>query len=95
MLVRCNKHNGRCALSPIHIKLSSRYFFADVLTSFAEKFRFSAEFIELHQRASDVFLNRIANHPHLRSSEDFHTFLEADEEFWVEFWVLCYLTIEN
>ena len=49
-----------------------------------EKFRFSAEFIELRQRALDVFLNRIANHPHLRSSEDFQSFLQADEELWVK-----------
>ncbi|KAI5065247.1 hypothetical protein GOP47_0019942 [Adiantum capillus-veneris] len=50
--------------------------------SAVEKFRFSAEFIELRRRALDVFLNRVANHPHLRLSEDLRNFLQADEEVW-------------
>ncbi|KAG6544365.1 hypothetical protein Mapa_014199 [Marchantia paleacea] len=48
--------------------------------SAVEKFRFSAEFIEVRRRALDVFLNRIASHPQLRSSEDLKNFLQADEE---------------
>ncbi len=50
---------------------------------FAEKFRFSAGFIEVRQRALDVFLNRIATHPQLCMSEDLRNFLQADEEVWV------------
>lgn len=50
--------------------------------SAVEKFRFSAEFIELRQRALDIFLNRIASHPQLRLSEDLRNFLQADEEVW-------------
>ncbi len=50
---------------------------------FAEKFRFSAGFIEVRQRASDAFLNRIATHPPLCMSEDRRNFLQADEEVWV------------
>ncbi|KAL2613303.1 hypothetical protein R1flu_024995 [Riccia fluitans] len=50
--------------------------------SAVEKFRFSAEFIEVRRRALDVFLKRIASHPHLRSSEDLKNFLTADEEVW-------------
>ncbi|BBN17760.1 sorting nexin-1/2 [Marchantia polymorpha subsp. ruderalis] len=50
--------------------------------SAVEKFRFSAEFIEVRRRALDVFLNRIASHPQLRSSEDLKNFLQADEEVW-------------
>lgn len=49
----------------------------------AEKFRFSAEFVEVRRRALDVFLNRIAAHPQLRMSEDLKNFLQADEEIWV------------
>lgn len=50
--------------------------------SAVEKFRFSAEFIELRRRALDVFLNRITSHPQLRLSEDLRNFLQADEEVW-------------
>lgn len=50
--------------------------------SAVEKFRFSAEFIELRRRALDVFLNRITSHPQLRLSEDLRNFLQADEELW-------------
>eukprot|EP00249_Psilotum_nudum_P020235 c27615_g2_i1 orf=280-1509(+) len=50
--------------------------------SAVEKFRFSAEFVELRRRALDVFINRIGSHPQLRHSEDLRKFLEADEEVW-------------
>jgi len=50
--------------------------------SAVEKFRFSAEFVEVRRRALDVFLNRIAAHPQLRMSEDLKNFLQADEEIW-------------
>lgn len=46
----------------------------------AEKFRFSAEFIEMRRQALDVFVNRIAAHNDLQQSEDLRTFLQADEE---------------
>lgn len=49
----------------------------------AEKFRFSAEFIEVRRRALEIFVNRIASHTKLRSSEDLKNFLQADEEVWV------------
>ncbi|EOA19408.1 hypothetical protein CARUB_v10001113mg [Capsella rubella] len=48
--------------------------------SAVEKFRFSAEFIEMRRAALDIFVNRIALHPELRQSEDLRTFLQADEE---------------
>eukprot|EP01018_Ginkgo_biloba_P010528 Gb_16176 [translate_table: standard] len=50
------------------------------VVAFLEKFRFSAEFIELRRRGLDVFVNRIASHPQLRQSEDLQNFLQADEE---------------
>lgn len=46
----------------------------------AEKFRFSAEFIEMRRQALDVFINRIASHNELQQSEVLKTFLQADEE---------------
>lgn len=52
--------------------------------SIAEKFRFSAEFIEMRHRALDVFLNRIASHHELRRSEDLRTFLQVDEEVYIK-----------
>ncbi|CAK9320183.1 unnamed protein product [Citrullus colocynthis] len=45
-----------------------------------EKFRFSAEFIEMRRQALDVFVNRIASHHELQKSEDLRTFLQAEEE---------------
>ncbi|KAK1309667.1 Sorting nexin 1 [Acorus calamus] len=48
--------------------------------SAVEKFRFSAEFIEMRRQALDIFVNRIALHPELRHSDDLRTFLQADEE---------------
>ncbi|KAJ0088493.1 hypothetical protein Patl1_32625 [Pistacia atlantica] len=48
--------------------------------SAVEKFRFSAEFIEMRRQALDVFVNRIASHLELQQSEDLRTFLQADEE---------------
>ncbi|XP_021660028.2 sorting nexin 1 isoform X1 [Hevea brasiliensis] len=48
--------------------------------STVEKFRFSAEFIELRRQALDIFVNRIASHHELQQSEDLRTFLQADEE---------------
>lgn len=63
----------------------------------AEKFRFSAEFIEMRRQALDVFVNRIASHHELRQSDDLRIFLQADEQVikvsllcWIEF--ICYLT---
>lgn len=47
-----------------------------------EKFRFTAEFIEVRRKALDVFLNRVTAHPELRKSVDFKNFLEADEDIW-------------
>ncbi|KAL0728544.1 hypothetical protein Bca4012_024637 [Brassica carinata] len=48
--------------------------------SAVEKFRFTAEFIEMRRAALDIFVNRIALHPELQQSEDLRTFLQADEE---------------
>ncbi|XWS43390.1 hypothetical protein CRYUN_Cryun16bG0099200 [Craigia yunnanensis] len=48
--------------------------------SAVEKFRLSAEFIEMRRQALDVFVNRIASHSELQQSEDLRTFLQADEE---------------
>lgn len=45
-----------------------------------EKFRFSAEFIEMRRQALDIFVNRIASHHELQKSEDLRTFLQAEEE---------------
>ncbi|KAF3597941.1 hypothetical protein DY000_02023728 [Brassica cretica] len=45
-----------------------------------EKFRFTAEFIEMRRAALDIFVNWIALHPELQHSEDLRTFLQADEE---------------
>ena len=65
-----------------------------VLLLCAEKFRFSAEFIEMRRQALDVFVNRIASHHELQQSEDLRTFLQADEEVMAVaeglyiFWVL-------
>ena len=47
---------------------------------YSEKFRFSAEFIEMRRQALDIFINRIASHPQLKQSEDLRTFLQEDEE---------------
>lgn len=46
----------------------------------AEKFRFSAEFIEMRRQALDIFINRVASHNGLRQSEDLRIFLQADEQ---------------
>ncbi|KAL7096575.1 hypothetical protein ACP275_10G086800 [Erythranthe tilingii] len=48
--------------------------------STVEKFRFSAEFIEMRRQALDVFVNRIASHHELQQSEDLRIFLQADEQ---------------
>lgn len=48
--------------------------------SVVEKFRFSAEFIEMRRQGLDVFVNRIASHHELQQSEDLRNFLQADEE---------------
>ncbi|CAO2839308.1 unnamed protein product [Amaranthus hypochondriacus] len=48
--------------------------------SAVEKFRFSAEFIEMRRQGLDIFVNRIASHPQLRQSDDLRLFLQADEE---------------
>ncbi|PHT24989.1 Sorting nexin 1 [Capsicum baccatum] len=48
--------------------------------STVEKFRFSAEFIEMRRQALDVFVNRIASHHELRQSDDLRIFLQADEQ---------------
>ncbi|KAK9127834.1 hypothetical protein Syun_016631 [Stephania yunnanensis] len=48
--------------------------------SAVEKFRFSAEFIEMRRQGLDVFVNRIALHPELQKSDDLRIFLQADEE---------------
>nr|GMC88907.1 sorting nexin 1 [Ipomoea batatas] len=45
-----------------------------------EKFRFSAEFIEMRRQALDIFINRVASHNGLRQSEDLRIFLQADEQ---------------
>lgn len=59
------------------------------LSLYAEKFRFSAEFIEMRRQALDIFVNRIASHHELQQSEDLRTFLQADEE--VIYLLLCRL----
>ncbi|CAA3022828.1 sorting nexin 1 [Olea europaea subsp. europaea] len=48
--------------------------------STVEKFRFSAEFIEMRRQALDVFVNRVASHHELQQSEDLRTFLLEDEQ---------------
>ncbi|XP_027366114.1 sorting nexin 1 isoform X1 [Abrus precatorius] len=48
--------------------------------SAVEKFRFSAEFIEMRRQALDIFVNRIASHHELQQSEDLKLFLQAEEE---------------
>lgn len=48
--------------------------------SAVEKFRFSAEFIELRRHGLDTFVNRVASHHELRQSDDLRLFLQADEE---------------
>ncbi|KAL8215282.1 hypothetical protein R6Q57_004731 [Mikania cordata] len=48
--------------------------------STVEKFRFSAEFIEMRRQALDTFVNRIALHHKLQQSEDLRNFLQADEQ---------------
>ncbi|GLT94736.1 hypothetical protein SLE2022_124630 [Rubroshorea leprosula] len=48
--------------------------------SAVEKFRFSAEFIEMRRQGLNTFVNRIASHHELQQSEDLRTFLQADEE---------------
>ncbi|XP_057549588.1 sorting nexin 1-like [Amaranthus tricolor] len=48
--------------------------------SAVEKFRFSAEFIEMRRQGLDIFVNRIASHPQLRQSDDLRLFLQAEEE---------------
>ncbi|KAG6604340.1 Sorting nexin 1, partial [Cucurbita argyrosperma subsp. sororia] len=45
-----------------------------------EKFRFSAEFIEMRRQALDIFVNQIASHHELQKSEDLRTFLQVEEE---------------
>ncbi|KAK2984168.1 hypothetical protein RJ640_020578 [Escallonia rubra] len=48
--------------------------------STVEKFRFTAEFIEMRRQALDIFVNRIASHHELQQSEDLRIFLQADEQ---------------
>ncbi|KAK6942577.1 Phox homology [Dillenia turbinata] len=48
--------------------------------SAVEKFRFSAEFIEMRRQALDIFVNRVASHHELQQSDDLRIFLTADEE---------------
>jgi len=57
-----------------------KFYLGYVLVVIAEKFRFSAEFIEMRRQALDVFVNRIASHRELRQSEDLRLFLQAEEE---------------
>ncbi|XP_072998766.1 sorting nexin 1 [Typha latifolia] len=68
----------------LHDRLAEKYkgIFIPALPekSAVEKFRFSAEFIEMRRQALDVFVNRIASHPELKQSEDLRTFLQEDEE---------------
>ncbi|GBG61408.1 hypothetical protein CBR_g20439 [Chara braunii] len=47
-----------------------------------EKFRFSADFIDMRRQALDMFINRVAAHPLLRQSSDLQLFLEASEDLW-------------
>ncbi|ONK57131.1 uncharacterized protein A4U43_C10F16930 [Asparagus officinalis] len=68
----------------LHDKLAEKYkgIFIPPLPekSTVEKFRFSAEFIEMRRQALDIFINRIASHPELKQSEDLRIFLQEDEE---------------
>ncbi|CAL5350583.1 unnamed protein product [Camellia sinensis] len=52
---------------------------SNIMAGSTEKFRFSAEFIEMRRQALDIFVNRIASHHELQQSEDLRTFLQADE----------------
>ncbi|XP_047326240.1 sorting nexin 1-like [Impatiens glandulifera] len=44
-----------------------------------EKFRFTAEFVEMRRQALEKFVNRIASHNVLQKSEDLRVLLQADE----------------
>jgi PX domain len=72
------------------LKFRNKFFFLN-----AEKFRFSAEFIEMRRQALDVFINRIASHPVLRKSEDLRTFLLEEEEVIFPFIFFIFKTIET
>ncbi|CAM8952547.1 unnamed protein product [Rhodiola kirilowii] len=48
--------------------------------SAVEKFRFTAEFIEMRRQGLDLFVNRVAAHHELQQSEDLKIFLQADED---------------
>jgi len=82
---------SNCSLFETSNIMSSNTLF--ILVCIAEKFRFSAEFIEMRRQALDVFVNRIASHHELRQSEDLRTFLQAEEEVIpltsVNYFVLC------
>lgn len=63
-----------------------------VSCNMTEKFRFSAEFIEMRRQALDVFINRIASHHELQQSEDLRKFLLEDEQVGYPFsvaWFIC------
>ncbi|KAK4759586.1 hypothetical protein SAY87_022717 [Trapa incisa] len=67
----------------LHDRLFEKYkgFFIPPLPekNAVEKFRFTAEFIEMRRLALDIFLNRVASHHELQQSEDLRTFLQVDE----------------
>ncbi|XP_068663739.1 sorting nexin 1-like isoform X2 [Aristolochia californica] len=63
----CEKHKG-IFIPPLPEK------------SAVEKFRFTAEFIEMRCQALDIFINRIASHPELQQSEDLRILLQEEEE---------------
>lgn len=48
--------------------------------SAVQKFQMTADFIEQRRRALQVFINRVACHPSLKSSRDLQLFLETSED---------------
>eukprot|EP00877_Chromochloris_zofingiensis_P009805 jgi/Chrzof1/5078/Cz15g10280.t1 len=47
-----------------------------------QKFQMATDFIEERRRALQVFINRVAAHPVLKSSKELQQFLEATEDEW-------------
>lgn len=45
-----------------------------------QKFTMGSDFIEERRRALQVFINRVASHPHLKGSKELQRFLEANED---------------
>ncbi|KAL9318221.1 hypothetical protein ACSQ67_014738 [Phaseolus vulgaris] len=70
----------KCCSGTLKCCCHLKFYLGFLLVVIAEKFRFSAEFIEMRRQALDVFVNRIASHRELHQSEDLRLFLQAEEE---------------